>query len=51
VAYNIETGNNKIKMLTEYETITQRVLFGSAVLAAIMSGRKDDVIPQNDDCL
>jgi hypothetical protein len=36
----IQTGNNKIKLLTEYEVVTQKVLFGNAVLAALMSGRK-----------
>jgi hypothetical protein len=50
VAYNFETGNKKIKLLTEYEDVTQKVLFGNAVLAALMSGRKYDVIPQNGDC-
>jgi hypothetical protein len=50
VAYNFQTGNNKIKLLTEYEGVTQKVLFGNAVLAALMSGRKYDVIPQNGDC-
>jgi hypothetical protein len=45
VAYNFQTGNNKIKLLTEYEDVTQKVLFGNAVLAAFMSGRKYDVIP------
>jgi hypothetical protein len=49
VAYNFQTGNNKIKVLTEYEVVTQKVLFGNAVLAALMSGRKYDVIPQNGD--
>jgi hypothetical protein len=47
VAYNFQTGNNKIKLLTEYEDVTQEGLFGNAVLAALMSGRKYDVIPQN----
>jgi hypothetical protein len=37
---------NKIKLLTEYEDVTQKVLFGNAVLVALMSGRKYDVIPQ-----
>jgi hypothetical protein len=37
VAYNFQTGN-KIKLLTEYEGVTQKVLFGNAVLAALMSG-------------
>jgi hypothetical protein len=50
VAYNFQTGNNKIKLLTEYEGVTQKVLFGNAALAALMSGRKYDVIPQNGDC-
>jgi hypothetical protein len=34
---------------TEYESMTQKVLFGSAVLAALMSGRKYDVMLQSDD--
>jgi hypothetical protein len=46
VAYNFQTENNKIKLLTQYEGVTQKVLFGNAVLAALMSGRKYDVIPQ-----
>jgi hypothetical protein len=29
VAYNFQTGNNKIKLLTEYEDVTQKVLFGN----------------------
>jgi hypothetical protein len=49
VAYNFQTGSNKIKLLMEYEGITQNVLFGNAVLAALMSGRKYDVIPQIGD--
>jgi hypothetical protein len=50
MACNFQTGNNKIKLLTEYEDVTQKVLYGNAVLAALMSGRKYDVIPQNGDC-
>jgi hypothetical protein len=50
VAYNFQTGNNKINVLTEYEGVTQKVLFGNAVLAALMSGKKYDVTPQNGDC-
>jgi hypothetical protein len=50
VAYNFQTGNNKIKLLMEYEGVTQKVLFGNTVLTALMSGRKYDVIPQNGDC-
>jgi hypothetical protein len=33
----------------EYEIVSQIVLFCSAVLAAMVSGRKNDVIPQNGD--
>jgi hypothetical protein len=49
MAYNFQTGNNKMKLLTEYESVIQKVLFGNAVLAALMSGRKYDVIPQIGD--
>jgi hypothetical protein len=38
-----------MKLLTEYEDETQNVLFGNAVLAALISGRKYDVIPQIGD--
>jgi hypothetical protein len=31
----------------EYENVTQKVLFGDAVLAALLSERKYVVIPQN----
>jgi hypothetical protein len=34
----------------KYENIAQRVLFGKIVLAALMSGRKYDVISQNGVC-
>jgi hypothetical protein len=34
----------------KYENVTQKVSFGNANLAALMSGRKYDVIPQNNDC-
>jgi hypothetical protein len=44
VAYNFEIGNNRMKLLTEYESITQKVLFENAVLSALMSERKYDVI-------
>jgi hypothetical protein len=37
------------KLLTEYEGVTQKVLFGNAVLTTLMSGRKYDVIPQIGD--
>jgi DUF917 family protein len=49
VAYNFQIGNNKVKLLTEYEGVTQKVLFGNAVLAALMSERKYHVIPQIGD--
>jgi hypothetical protein len=49
VAYNFQTGNNIIKLLTEYEGVIQKVLFGNSVLAALTSGRKYDVIPQIGD--
>jgi hypothetical protein len=49
VAYNFQTGNDKIKLLTEYEGVIQKGLFGNAVLAALMSGRKYDVITQIGD--
>jgi hypothetical protein len=34
----------------EYENVTQYLLFGNAVMAALMSGGKYDVITQNSDC-
>jgi hypothetical protein len=37
MARSFEIGKNKIKLLTEYENVTQKVLFGFAVLAALMS--------------
>jgi hypothetical protein len=37
MAYNFQTGNNKIKLLTENENVTQKVLFGNAVLPVLMS--------------
>jgi hypothetical protein len=45
LAYNFQTGNNKIKLLTEYEDVTQKVLFGNAVLA-ILLGAGLDVMDQ-----
>jgi hypothetical protein len=50
VACNFQIGKNKIKLITEYENVTQEVLFGNAVLAALISGRKYDVISQNGEC-
>jgi hypothetical protein len=39
----------KMKLFAEYQSITQEVLFGNAILAALISGRKYDVIPKNGD--
>jgi hypothetical protein len=50
VVYNFQREKKKKKLLKEYKSLTQNVLFGNAVLAALMSGRKYDVIPQNGDC-
>jgi hypothetical protein len=50
MAYNFKTGSNKIKLLTEYENVTQKFFFCNAELAALMSGRKYNVIVQNGDC-
>jgi hypothetical protein len=36
VAYNFQVGNNKTK-LTEYESVIENVLFGNALLAALLS--------------
>jgi hypothetical protein len=35
VAYNIQIEHDKIKVLMEYESLTQKVLFGNAVFAAL----------------
>jgi hypothetical protein len=51
MAYNFQTRNNNIKLLMVYEIVTRKVLCGNAVLTALMSGRKYDIIPQNGDCL
>jgi hypothetical protein len=39
MAYNFLTGNNKIKPLMEYESVTKKI-FGITVLTADMSGGK-----------
>jgi hypothetical protein len=36
-----------MKLLMKNESAAQKVLFGNAVLAALMSGRKYDVIPNS----
>jgi hypothetical protein len=48
VAYNFQTGNNKLKLLMQYESVIQEVLFGNVLCAKLMSWRKYNVIPQND---
>jgi hypothetical protein len=50
MSYNFQTIKNKVKPLTEYENVTQTVLFGNAVLATLMSGRIYKIIPQNGHC-
>jgi hypothetical protein len=37
VAYNFQTGNNKIKLLTEYENVTEKVLL---VIESILQNAK-----------
>jgi hypothetical protein len=51
MAYNIQIKNSKIKIITLHENVLQDVLFDNAVLTALMSWRKYDVILQNGDCL
>jgi hypothetical protein len=46
-AYNFQTGIKKIKLLTEYESVTKNVLFSNAVLASLISERKYDVVTKN----
>jgi hypothetical protein len=50
VTYNSQIEKNIIKLNTEYENIIQNVLFATTVHAALMPGRKYDVIYQNGDC-
>jgi hypothetical protein len=50
VAHNFQTGKIKVKLLMEYGSVTQKVLFGDAKVATL-SGRKYEAIPQNGDCL
>jgi hypothetical protein len=44
VAYNSQTGNNKSNGILKCNS---NILFGNAVVAALLSGRKYDVMPQN----
>jgi hypothetical protein len=39
MAHTFEIGRNKMKLLMEYDRGSQKVLSGSAVLAALTSGR------------
>jgi hypothetical protein len=48
--YDFQTGNNKIKLRTKYGNMTQNILFGNAVNATLMCGRKYDILPQNSNC-
>jgi hypothetical protein len=48
--YFSNRGKKKIKLLMKYENVTQKLLLGNAVLAALMFGRKYDVILRNGDC-
>jgi hypothetical protein len=50
VAIIVKPKEKKNKLLMEYESVAQKVLFSNAVLAALMSGRKYDVIHQNGGC-
>jgi hypothetical protein len=43
VAYNSQTESNKIKLVREYKSATQKGLFNTAVFAVLMLGRKYDV--------
>jgi hypothetical protein len=40
MAYSFETGKKEIRLLMEYESMTQKVLSGNAVLSAFMPERK-----------
>jgi hypothetical protein len=41
MAYNFQSGKNKIRLLMEYENVTQKVLIGNAELADLMSQREN----------
>jgi hypothetical protein len=43
MASNFQIGNNKIELLKEYESVTQKILIFNALLSALMSGRKYNV--------
>jgi hypothetical protein len=46
VSCSFQTGQSRMKLLTEHENATQNGLFGNAVLIALISGRKYGVILQ-----
>jgi hypothetical protein len=46
----VQIENNRIKLLKEYENVTQKVVFDNAVLVALKSERKCNAISQNGDC-
>jgi hypothetical protein len=46
VAYNFKTGNNKIKLLKEYENIL-KMFYLETLYWPLMPVRKYDAIPQN----
>jgi hypothetical protein len=50
VAFNFQNGKTNIKLLKEYESVTQKILFGNAVPATLMSVRKYGIIHQNGHC-
>jgi hypothetical protein len=50
VTNNFQTGNNKTKLLMEYEIVTQNVSVYCFVVSMLMSRRKVEVVPQNGDC-
>jgi hypothetical protein len=51
VAYNFKTGNKKIKLFTGYESVTQKVLFGNAVLAIDEMGRACSTNGGEEECI
>jgi hypothetical protein len=50
MAYKFKSEKNKTSLLKEYESVTQKVLFGNTVLAALIYRGIYDVILQNGDC-
>jgi hypothetical protein len=49
VAYILKIRSNKIKLLTEFENVNQKVLFSNGIFATLISGGKYYVINQNGD--